>query len=148
MKPLFQTKFGSEGNCLEACVASLCEAAEVPDFRDDSGWWEDLVAYVRSKGLTAFYFPSDWPITPKGYHIMNGMGPRHRRHSVIGLDGKMVHDPHPEGGGIHRTDSYILLFREATCNECKATIVVNPPIQSQCRMCGAVLLMVGCMFGG
>lgn len=35
------------------------------------------------------------------YHVVVGPSPRGAyNHAVVGLNGKIVHDPHPDGGGL------------------------------------------------
>lgn len=94
------------GNCFAACIASLLELPleDVPNFCDSDNWRERLAAWLRSHGL--FYLDvtlqegaepldSEW-----GYHVISGDGPRGCRHSVVGLAGVVVHDPHPKGGPL------------------------------------------------
>ena len=40
MKPIHQTKFGKEGNCFAACIASVldCEIDSVPFWADSEEW--------------------------------------------------------------------------------------------------------------
>lgn len=103
-----QTKFGEgAGNCFSACIASLLELPleEVPFFCADVNWRESTDRWLSPRG----YFYMD--VTLKGdmrdelcrfwgYHVISGDGPRGLRHSVIGLAGRMVFDPHPSGEGL------------------------------------------------
>jgi hypothetical protein len=45
-------------------------------------------------------------ILPDTYCIANGPGPRGFRHAVVYLNGELVHDPHPEGGGLLKVEEY------------------------------------------
>ena len=125
MKPIIQTKFGRpDGNCLEACVASIMEVGidEVPDFPCGASWFGKLEEWAALRGFECIYVPVHWPIQPVGYYIMNGPGRRGLRHSVVAHDGIMVHDPHPSGAGLLSVDSYVLLFRP-----CGVRIVEEEP---------------------
>jgi hypothetical protein len=46
------------------------------------------------------------------YHILTGTSPRdpNVRHSVIGLDGAVEHDPHPDGRGLANGPEYMALL--------------------------------------
>ena len=37
---------------------------------------------------------------PDAYYLMGGMSLRGKPHCVVCLGGEMVHDPHPDGGGL------------------------------------------------
>jgi hypothetical protein len=104
MIPLTQTKFGGvEGNCLPTCVASILEIniEDVPNFVTLEGdWWEHFHDFMISKGYKPFHMNGD-EITPKGYHIACGMADRGFHHACVTLDGKVVHDPHPDRTGLH-----------------------------------------------
>jgi hypothetical protein len=104
MTPVYQTRFsrdGDKGNCWAACLASVvgCRLSEVPDTRErDKGAWFDITAdWLRTLGLSIECHHD----VPKGWAIACGDSVRGDwLHSVIVWDGKMIHDPHPEGSGI------------------------------------------------
>lgn len=120
MRPVDQTKFGPvEGNCFSACVASILEISidDVPQFMVGV-WLDNLRDWCAARGLRATYWPSrGWAEAngekflgvPTGYSIMTGESPRHPGvfHSVVALDGAMVHDPNPSRAGVlHDVDCH------------------------------------------
>lgn len=123
MKPVFQDKFGGEvGNCLAACIASILEKPlrDVPNFMEfDKGngeWFAGLFEYLGNHGLTCTFSYIDdaysQPVFPLGrYHIISGISPRGFLHAVVGFNGKIVHDPHPEGGGLLTVADYMIIHR-------------------------------------
>ncbi len=120
MKPVYQTKFGAtEGNCLAACIASLLETDidDIPDFSprpdDMVHWTAHFRKFFKERGLLAEWFNPDLKYaTPAGiYYLAWGTSPRGLPHSVIYRNGKLVHDPHPEGGGVNEIESFVVFFR-------------------------------------
>jgi hypothetical protein len=109
MKPVDQTEFMvgdgvKRGNCLMASLASIieCSLEELPQYtndHDNGAWWDLLLAACESRGFTAIYWTNgevNKPFKPYGYHIASGPSPRGNfGHSVVALDGTIVHDPHP-----------------------------------------------------
>ncbi len=112
MIPVMQTRVGeTNGNCFEAALASLLELPiyRVPDFpraelefietvqRWLSGMTEDLfycrVPVTNSDALAAF-------VTGDVWHVIEGISERGGPHACVGLNGKIVHDPHPGGHGL------------------------------------------------
>lgn len=120
MKPIKQSSFGTEmGNCFSACIASLLELPleEVPNFcADKEGWPRNAIDWLRNRGYAFIGMPYD--DVPKevairdmqqfgGYFIVSGTSPRFDcLHSVLYKDGKLIHDPHPDGDGVE-TIEYI-----------------------------------------
>jgi hypothetical protein len=110
MIPVYQTRFRNDepgalpGNCTQATLASIFELPldAVPDFRSDANGRqvEKIAAFARSQGYEYRVMPSALVYPPKGYHTISGVSPRGVRHLVVGYNGKIVHDPHPEGGGV------------------------------------------------
>ena len=116
MKPVFQTTFGGpkapieeRGNCFSACVASILELPieQVPTFVIEDDWHIAAQTWLNARGLWLLSLPWDdeWGaivLEPfGGYHIIGGQSPRGEHgHSVVGLRGEIVHDPHPSGEGI------------------------------------------------
>jgi len=119
MKPVMQTRFGNEeGNCFDACLASLLEVPleTIPHLNEEN--WVDATNAWLMKEFGCFYFEFEYneamafPVL--GYHVMSGISPRspdwpRLYHSVIGYQGKMVHDPHPDGTGIKGKIRYGLI---------------------------------------
>jgi hypothetical protein len=111
MIPVYQTRFaagprknGVNGNCTQATIASIFELPldEVPDFRSTSNGWqvEKIRQFARTQGYDYRVLPSASVYPPDGYHTISGVSPRGVRHLVVGYKGKIVHDPHPDGGGV------------------------------------------------
>ena len=122
MKKVMQTITGLVGNCQTAVIASLLERDidEVPYFAE--GLHPDLIpneserADIFNKRIDDFfeslgyelnwYLPSDEiyryireDCKDIPYQVQ-GESPRGYQHVVIYMNGKMIHDPHPEGGGV------------------------------------------------
>jgi hypothetical protein len=109
MKPVFQTKYGPiEGNCFNACVASIleCNLDDLPDLNNieasGKNWLVGLNEQLRPMGygITSSPATEEQPATfylPIGCHfIVSGLGPRGVRHSVVARkDG----EESPNGGG-------------------------------------------------
>ena len=117
MTPIFQTRFstaeGEKGNCMTACVASLLDLPieKVPYFFDFPDFWDAVFAFLYEQGCeyNGCLRPDadgsiGWDGAPgiDGYFIVAGPSPRWpgARHAVIYKDGRMIHDPHPDGTGI------------------------------------------------
>jgi hypothetical protein len=119
MRPQKQTILHSEkenGNCLQACIASLLDMPidDVPHFADHRGsdWFDKMNEWLIKQGYWVLVI-SGWDneFTPHGYCIANGISPRGVMHSVIAKDGKVYFDPHPSDDGISEIDSYWLLVK-------------------------------------
>lgn len=128
MTPVAQTlihdeRTGVYGNCFRACVASLLDLPikDVPAFetmRDREGeWWREFERFLNERGFdfdgVEYDRPGDDEPGVGGYFIVNGDGPRGYRHSVVcDRRGELVHDPHPQGGGVLANDQrYFVLVR-------------------------------------
>ena len=96
MKPVTQSKVGAHGRCFPACVASILEVPEssVPGYED----MPDVYQWLERRGLQYAQAPIEGTPAPVGYHIIEGISPRGGQHAVVGLNGKTVHDPHPQDG--------------------------------------------------
>lgn len=97
MKPILQTKFDKEGNCLAACIASILEIDinEIPDLPDEPAgeWFLIINEFLNPRGyyyLTVDVLDDRMPIL--GYHIMQGMTKK-GYHAVVGKNKIVVHDP-------------------------------------------------------
>ena len=108
MIPVTQTRTGPDGNCFAACLASLLETSlwKVTDFHGDGDVFLDQVAdFLLPYGLMYLQVPPDDPVLERmfraglmAFHIIEGISPRGGPHAVVGLNGEMVWDPHPEDG--------------------------------------------------
>lgn len=111
MKPVYQTIFdGQNGDCMAACIASLLELDldQVPN-PHTANWWDAWQAWLKQRGLYLVEASiGDW--TPPGYAILVGTSPRGDwQHACIVLNGEIVHDPHPDGGGVVTRTAYDLV---------------------------------------
>lgn len=127
MNKVMQTITGLEGNCQSAVLASIFELDldQVPHF--SKGLGEDNPASTIEKGVIFNQRLDEWLQShnlklqwyedseviqnyiknefKNTYYQVCGKSPRGFYHVVIHLNGEMVHDPHPEGGGvIHAPD--------------------------------------------
>lgn len=113
MKSQYQTRFGEEGNCFAACIASLleCDINEVPFWKTKTDSWDEyqsiLNSYLQQNHCILMYCDDyhteyDQYIEElKGsFYILSGDSSRGFEHAVIYRDGELVHDPHPEGDGL------------------------------------------------
>lgn len=117
MKPVMQTIFAPpKGNCYQACIASLLELPldGVPNFADGprSRFWDRVDDWLESQGLQVLHINELNGFEIKGYHIISGKSPRGNwRHATVGFQGEIVHDPHPEGGGLKEIEAYEVFLR-------------------------------------
>ena len=132
MIPVDQIYFGdgrdgtTPGDCFRCCVASIMELPRerVPHFlaigdpSEDDAWESAFIDFLAAYDL--------WPVTldvgacteadltPVGYHIIGGMGPRGFPHAVVGLNGQMVHDPHPGRDGLDVEETWTVFASRMT----------------------------------
>lgn len=109
MKKVYQDRFGIAGNCFAAAVASVLEIklSDVPD----------LMPHELTEGEEQDRILNDWlanynlkyiemrvskecveKFLDKVYHLIIGSSPRNRNfdHVLVGLGGKVIHDPYPK----------------------------------------------------
>ena len=120
MKPVMQTLDGpEEGNCLQACMASLfeLEMGAVPHFVLEDDWVEAFDEWLERFDLQSVTVDLErmggedmWK--PYGYHLICGDSPRSDcKHAVVGYNGRVVHDPHPDGDGLETEENWTLFVR-------------------------------------
>lgn len=108
MKPVYQD---TRENCFQACLASILELPleVVPDVMApcDDRWLGRLIEWLAPRGWTALLIASwDEPGWDDDiWMIAGGLSPRSHgdeviMHAVIWKDGKCIHDPWHEGGGL------------------------------------------------
>jgi len=76
---------------------------EVPDFVNDgpTHWWLQTVTWLDERG---YKIEPVWGhLDTDEYYLVSGPSPRYKNlaHVVIYRNGKMVHDPHPDGFGLN-----------------------------------------------
>lgn len=121
---VYQTRFGDKnGNCFQACVASLFELTleQVPDFcneepRDE--WSARYIRWLNERGLS--YVPlelvgpdaleSDW--LRDCFVIVSGKNADDVRHCVIYRNGQPAHNPNRNCRGITPDRVDIIFPRE------------------------------------
>ena len=117
MKPIMQKQRHSEetiGDCLRACICSILEISDegVPNFAEDPNYPHQLLAFLDERKLELM----DSKDKPDNVDFMMGWGlsPRKLYHSVVlDRDGNLVHDPHPDGGGIEMLHIQYVWLEEA-----------------------------------
>jgi len=120
MTPQTQTRTGIHGRCMETSIACIMDIpeSEVPDFGDDDVYLNKIATFLEPFGL--YYVevsPGNELINEvfkvgKTYHLINGISPRKGPHAVVGCNGRIVWDPHPQDGtgrGLIRVDCFGLL---------------------------------------
>ena len=131
MIKVYQDKFGENGNCLSACVASIFELPlrDVPWFADPAGqktdWYHTMREFCRLtfEREPIFYFlPQNrdgvrnmYPLDR--FHLICGRSPRGYEHAVVGFNGKIVHDPHPDGGGLITITEYCAFYKDGEMHD-------------------------------
>jgi len=125
VKPVYQSitkhdpENGNIGDCFRACICSLLELPieKVPHFAcyPENQWWKRFVDYMEAQGYKVFcgFGVQSEPKEKSPYYIATGTSPRGFLHSVIYSHGELVHDPHPDGGGVTKIVDY-LWFEKST----------------------------------
>lgn len=105
---------------MEFALAAILDidGRDVPDFGDDKVYLENIAKFLNGFDLAYVQvLPSD-PVVQamfkvgEMYHTVEGLSPRGGLHACVGLNGKIVWDPHPEDGSQHglvRVDCFGLL---------------------------------------
>lgn len=118
---VYQDKFGLGGNCQSAVIASLLnlELSDVPYFAEGivvdgkeienaSEIFNDRIdEYLEFHNLQLNWYTDSEEIQRfireeyrnVAYQV-SGKSPRGFEHVVLYRNGEMIHDPHPEGGGV------------------------------------------------
>lgn len=110
MKPVFQNRFGADGNCWPACLASMLECtleeADVCSCQEHPAWIERTEKFLAARGLYYVEIKRDadgnfaGTAPPDGALVMLGVGTeRNLPHVVIG---RVEYDEwHPDGQVAH-----------------------------------------------
>lgn len=88
------------GDCLRACICSILEISDegVPNFVEDDDYPEILSKFLLERNI--WLYSSQEEPQNVDYYMAWGISPRGLQHSVVYSQSKLVHDPHPEGGGV------------------------------------------------
>lgn len=109
---------GVYGDCHRtalACIFDKDSPADVPHFLADNPspevFYQRTDAWLLEQGFRSMAIP--WGCAdvaqmlehmavraPGIYWILGGVSPRGTNHSVVCCGGQIVHDPHPDGGGV------------------------------------------------
>lgn len=111
MRPYIQSKIhgdGVRGNCLQTALASLIEIepSKVPSFElmDRTQWKKELIYWLGTQGL-AFHQTKTDPML-SDYYIVVGLSELGNRHCVVGMEGRLAHDPDPAQKGLSRAQEF------------------------------------------
>lgn len=111
MKKVYQSKFGNEGNCFAACIASILETEldSLPFLADYNDDWEDYLAALNEILKSRFnlfidyttydYWESRFKDNFKdSFYIVSGDSNQEGfEHAVIFKNGVLHHNPNPNG---------------------------------------------------
>jgi hypothetical protein len=122
-----QTRIGDVGNCFAACLASILEEP-LPEFglTRDHDYDANVDAWLAERGLRYKQVPAG-DVMPTGWHTIEGISPRGGMHATVGLNGKMMWDPHPQDGtgrGLKTVERYGLLMPTSARGAVKSLVVV------------------------
>lgn len=114
MTPIDQTIMhdpdnGQYGDCQRACFASLLDLSidDVPHFGksgDDKLFHDAVDDFLKINNLFELQVAGRPPFRNSCYHLIYGLTKRGTRHAVVGLNGVIVHDPHPSKSGLLESD--------------------------------------------
>lgn len=115
MNKFDQTEFGADGNCVQACIATLLGASkldDVPSFlwvdedktqkKGSHEFWEAVDDYLTEKGLVRLMKGNNY--YPECHYLVSGKTERGTSHMVVMFEDKLVHDPHPSRAGLIQRD--------------------------------------------
>jgi hypothetical protein len=112
--PIQQTKFGEEGNCFAAVLASLFTVPieDVEHIVGDvgEGWLDRLGAWLTGRGCAFAFVPAAFYRLPDALYIACGFTARGHYHAVIRRGDTLVHDPHPDGAGLDETTELLFIM--------------------------------------
>lgn len=108
---------GVWGDCMRTALACLLDlpCAQVPHFNDGGPdlpeFTRRIDAWLLRIDKTIFNIPyavkdlnevlaSFGRINPDRYYFVSGRSPRGADHIVVALNDQVLHDPHPDGGGL------------------------------------------------
>ena len=98
MTPVYQTRFGKDGNCWAACLATIFDLTldDVDKCScNNSNWWEETDKFLSERGLYSIeiesyinekgnrVYPMVWPLKPT---ICCLLGPRQVNNKINNID--------------------------------------------------------------
>lgn len=126
--PVHDYKNGLIGDCFRAAIASVLELdiSSVPHFvrdfyGDEDGLYSAVYSYLANYGF--FLLEVSYPIGLKQlkrqkenlnidcYHLITGVDHDGDGHACVGLNGELIHDPHPlQRGFANSQNEWKILF--------------------------------------
>jgi hypothetical protein len=106
---------GARGDCYQTVLACILnkEKSEVPDFNEGFPTHQEFTKrinqYLHSQNLASISVHIKVDTfeellqcfkNQRAVYIVGGISPRQNTHYVIACGNKMIHDPHPKGGGL------------------------------------------------
>lgn len=117
MNPVVTPVTQRDGNgCYAASIASITGLSldsiphpEQEEMTRDEFWRyrNRLNTYLIEHG---WMIVTTWLRIPKGLSIVTGLSPRNIHHCCVALDGEIIHDPHPDGGGVKDIVEYEIII--------------------------------------
>jgi len=103
IRPVFQDRFerlGQNGNCAQAAFASILDMPlwAVPNFVEQRDYDGAIDRFLLGRGLRLKERPVG--TVPPGYYLAAGTSTQGYEHLCVYLDGRLAHDPNPEGAGL------------------------------------------------
>ena len=73
-------------------------------------WWHEMLRWLESIGFDLIQWREG--VVLPGYYLVMGVSPRdpNINHQVVFYNGKMIHDPHPKGGGVIKIKEVLALL--------------------------------------
>jgi hypothetical protein len=108
-------------DCFSTCLGIILQVhpKNIPNWNavaglgdDNAQWWAAVRDWLRPRGwgiLNLSVLPNVLE-TIEGLYIVSGKTPRGLMHATVWLDGKMLHDPHPDASGLTEVESIDLLY--------------------------------------
>lgn len=110
-----QTRFinkqkGIRGNCYPtviSCIMGIPNPEDVLQFQEyydaeDHLWYDMLTQWLDERGWEIEYLPDH--LYDDSFYFVSGKTVRESSHICIYQNGKLYHDPHPEGTGLISTN--------------------------------------------
>jgi len=125
MKKIYQSKFGNEGNCFAACIASILEIEldSLPFLADFNDNWKDYLNALNTNLKSRFNLFIEYTTHENwesifedsfkdSYYIVSGESDQEGlEHAVIFKNGTLQHNPNPNGVEMIRATTYYLFIK-------------------------------------
>ena len=117
-----QTRFGQDGNCMSACLATVFSLPldQVPDLCPDHGdWVAEYTGFLKDRGLvlvTVDFSNLLMILLGSTPVIVSGKTECGLLHATVWRRGQLFHDPHPSRVGLTKpseVDLYVLRYPAA-----------------------------------